>query len=96
VRTRQFFKTLNTDGDVTRVSFVSDRGEVIRYVVQFEVYIEGRYYPAVRYDSAYDYPHRDVLDCEGHVVDKVWLSPIENAQALTEVRRWLPPLAILS
>jgi hypothetical protein len=82
VRTRQFFKTLNTDGDVMRVSFLSDRGEVVRYVVQFEVYVEGRYYLVVSYDSAHDYPHRDVLDWEGHVVDKVWLTPTEDAQAL--------------
>jgi hypothetical protein len=84
VRTRRYFKTLNTDGDVMRVSFLSDRGEAVRYVVQFEVYVEGRYYLVVSYDSAHDDPHRDVLDWEGNVVDKVWLSPIENARALTE------------
>jgi hypothetical protein len=83
MRTKQYFKTLNADGDVMRVSFVSDRGTVLRYVVQFEVYVEGRYRPAVRYDSAHDYPHRDILDWEGHVVDKVWLSPMTDDLALT-------------
>jgi hypothetical protein len=83
VRTRQYFKTLNADGDAMRVSFVSDRGFVLRYVVQFEVYVDGRYYPAVRYDSAHDFPHRDILDWEGHVVDKILLSPMTDDQALT-------------
>ncbi|HKG26082.1 MAG TPA: hypothetical protein VKB09_10570 [Thermomicrobiales bacterium] len=83
VRTRHFFKTLNTNGDVMRVSFASERGVVLRYVVQLEVYVDGRYYPAVRYDSAHDYPHRDVLDWEGQVVDKIWLSPVTDDQALT-------------
>jgi hypothetical protein len=76
VRIREYFETVNPEGDTIRVRFATDRGELLWYAVQFEVFVEGRYHPAVRYDAAHDYPHRDVLDWSGHVAEKTWLAPL--------------------
>jgi hypothetical protein len=43
VRVREYFETVNPDGDTIRVRFATDHGEVLWYTVQFEVYVEGRY-----------------------------------------------------
>jgi hypothetical protein len=84
VRTREYFQTANPEGDSSRVRFATDRRELLWYTVQFEVYVEGRYYPAVRHDAAHDYPYRDVLDWSGQVVDKLWLAPLPLRAAFND------------
>jgi hypothetical protein len=48
---------------------------VTAFTVQLETYVDGHWHPVVRYDSAHGHPHRDLLDWDGRVVDKFWLSP---------------------
>jgi hypothetical protein len=96
MRVREYFETVNPDGDTIRVRFATDRGELLWYVVQFEVFVEGRYYPAVRYDAAHEHPHRDLLDWTGHVVEKTWLAPLPLRAAFADaqitVKRTWPQL----
>jgi hypothetical protein len=40
---------------------------------QLECWIDGRWRPAVRYDTAHGGAHRDVLDWFGRVVRKDWM-----------------------
>lgn len=59
--------------DVVRVRATIDRGTVLVFTAQLEIYINGHYHPAERYDSAHGRAHRDTLDRSGYVVAKVWL-----------------------
>lgn len=52
--------------------FVTERGEVQNFTVQYEAVIDGDWCPVVR-DGWHDQPHRDTLDREGHVQHKDWL-----------------------
>ena len=74
---------VGTTGDSYRVRIRAERGRVTRYTVQFEVWMEGRFYPALRYDDAHGRSHRDTLDWTGVVVDKAWMPVESNADAAT-------------
>ena len=62
-------------GSVIRVRLEIERGDVIAFTEQLECYVDGRWRPVVRYDSAHGHPHRDTLDWDGHVIDTFWLNP---------------------
>jgi hypothetical protein len=72
-----------TEGDRYRVRIRTERGDVVRYTVQYEVLFEGRFYPVIRYDSAHGRPHLDILGWEGESVDKQWLADEPLAEAAT-------------
>ena len=42
-----------------------ERGRIVRFVIQYEALIGGRWYPIVRYDTAHDRPHKDILHPDG-------------------------------
>lgn len=60
------FKTIITADDETCIEITTDRGRVVRFVVQYEARIDGKWYNIVRYDSAHGYAHRDTLDERGN------------------------------
>ncbi len=62
MRTVEFRRLLDND-NALRVMFESDRGQIIRFVVQLEcVFTEGgEWFPIVRYDTAHGYAHCDVM-----------------------------------
>lgn len=70
----EFFRQLRA-GDVIRVRLNIERGQVIAFTLQLETYLEDRWRPVVRYDSAHGHPHRDLLDWDGRVIEKFWLAP---------------------
>lgn len=58
---RRFVVEFTTE-DVMHLRFVTERGTVVEFAVQYEANIDGIWYRVLRYDSAHGYPHRDVLD----------------------------------
>ena len=41
------------------------RGQVIEFLVQYEVQVAGEWYPVVRYDTAHGFAHKDTLHPTG-------------------------------
>ena len=75
---------LDNPTDLLRVRIVTDRGEVVDFIAQFETIIEGQHYPVVRYDGSHGRGHRDLLNRRGETVDKDWLAEhLTLGQALT-------------
>jgi hypothetical protein len=68
------YSLTSDDANILRVRILAERGEVVRIAVQYETIIDGRRYPVVRYDTAHNDAHRDVLDWRGHVVQKDWIA----------------------
>lgn len=82
-RERAFFRRLPS-GDVIRVRFRSSRGRVLAFTAQLELWIDETWRLAVRYDSGHGQAHRDTLDWQGRVIDKVWLpATMTSKDALT-------------
>ncbi len=83
----EYFEQLK-NGDTIRVRLNIERGEVTSFTLQLETFVDGQWRRVVRYDSAHDYPHRDILDWDGRVVEKIWLAPgLTNKQAVAQARQ---------
>ncbi len=57
-------------------------GRIVAFVIQYEVWIDGAWYPVVRYDTAHGYPHRDILHLDG-TQTKEFFMHYTNAEVLT-------------
>lgn len=84
VRDHEFTQPVG-DGCELRVRFDFDRGRVTEFTVQLECWIEGRWRPVVRYDSAHGRPHRDILDWDGRVAEKDWMPVTMDNKAAMKV-----------
>jgi hypothetical protein len=62
VRTVEFRRLLDYD-NALRVIFDSERGRIVRFVVQLECQFveDGEWIAVIRYDTAHGYAHRDVM-----------------------------------
>lgn len=78
--TTEYRERLRDERDFLRVRIRVERGSVVRY----EAVIGGRTYPIIRYDNAHGFSHRDRLDWDGRVVDKLPILGKSNAEALNE------------
>lgn len=79
------FVVLLTFTDRYRHYHLSDKGRVIKFTVQYEILIQGKWHPVVRYDTAHQYAHKDILHPNGRV-DKtpLYLSNYNVALAYAE------------
>jgi len=53
--------------DRLRVLAYKERGKILEFVVQYEAFIQGRWCPIVRYDTAHGLAHKDILHPDGKV-----------------------------
>ena len=62
MRTVEFHRLLDYD-NALRVRFETERGQILRFVVQLECQFveDGEWIPVVRYDTAHGYAHRDIM-----------------------------------
>lgn len=44
-----------------------EKGRVLHFAVQYETKIGDRWHPVVRYDTAHDFAHRDLIHRDGRV-----------------------------
>lgn len=55
--------------------------KIIYFMVQLEIYINDRWYPAVRYDTAHGFAHRDIIHFDGKI-DKMVVMASDYNDAL--------------
>ena len=60
-----FFYLSSLNEDRLRVEFDREKNEILRFCVQYEAYIRGKWYPVVRFDTAHGFAHRDLLHPDG-------------------------------
>jgi hypothetical protein len=68
--------------DQFRVRIETSQGRVDDFTVLYLTRVAGQWRPVARYDCAHRHPHRDLLDADGAVVEKLWLAGWPLAQAL--------------
>lgn len=71
-----------TDKDRKRHEHLTDKGEVIGFVVQYETLFENKWVPIVRYDTAHGYAHKDLMNPNGSK-EKTFLGIVDLNNALT-------------
>lgn len=69
------------------IAFVTDKGNVVGFVVRLRAQVAGRWYDIRRYDTAHGQPHIDVLNWRGETVEKIWLPHYNIDDALTFAQR---------
>jgi hypothetical protein len=80
-RTVTFTHNLGS-GSRARVRFVKERGRILAFVVQLECLFDNQWHPVIRYDTAHDFAHCDVMWPNG-TREKTALSISDYNQALT-------------
>src|SRR4030042_794599 len=60
------FTVMLTSDDRYRHIHVRFKGNVLSFVVQYEIRLEGKWFPVVRYDTEHGFAHRDLLDKNGN------------------------------
>jgi hypothetical protein len=83
---REFFVPL-PDETALRVRYVKDRGRILRFVVQLEVFIEGSWTPITRYDNAHHFVHRDDIRPDGSQIKTPPMAFASNEDAFNFARR---------
>ena len=61
---------------------VWERGELIEFRIQYEALIGGQWHAIVRYDTAHEAPHRDILQPDGMQI-KEFYPGYSKAEILT-------------
>ena len=51
--------------DRLRVSALKRKGEILKFVVQYEALIENHWQPIIRYDTSHGFAHKDIIHYNG-------------------------------
>lgn len=70
-----------TDTDRKTYEHTVEKGKVQAFVVQYELLLEGRWVPSVRYDTSHGYAHKDLMNPDG-TQEKILMGMADFAEAL--------------
>ena len=59
----EFLYTLSEE--LEDVSAQKRKGEIIKFVVQYEAFIENQWRPIIRYDTTHGFAHKDIIHYNG-------------------------------
>jgi len=51
--------------DRIRVTAQKGKGQILKFVVQYEALIQGKWHPIVRYDTSHGFAHKDLIHPDG-------------------------------
>jgi len=71
-----------TDKDRKRHEHIVEKGKVVGFVVQYEMFHEGKWVPIVRYDTSHGYAHKDLINPDGSK-EKILMGAVGLSEALT-------------
>jgi len=60
----EYVAPLGFDGR-RRVRHTRFEGKVTEFMVQYEIFVKGKWYEVVRYDTSHGYAHRDLMHADG-------------------------------
>jgi hypothetical protein len=60
----EYLVPLGSDGR-RRVRHNKLRGKITEFMVQYEIFVEGKWYEVVRYDTSHGYAHKDLIHADG-------------------------------
>lgn len=73
-----------TDKDRKRHEHITEKSKVkvSGFVIQYEIFFEGKWMPVVRYDTAHGYVHKDLINPDGSK-GKIFMGLTDLNEALT-------------
>lgn len=61
---------------------ILEQDTIVEFTIQYEAWLDGKWYPIVRYDTAHGFAHRDLMRVDGSET-KLTFSDWDYAQVLT-------------
>jgi hypothetical protein len=80
---KTYFRYL-THEDRVRCQIELEKGQVGRFVIQYEIFVEGEWAAVTRFDTSHDAVHRDLISPNGTVTKK-WYLQLNFDEGLTFV-----------
>jgi hypothetical protein len=80
IRTVQFVRYLTSVNRWRRLHY-AEHGRIVYFSVQYEAFIEGKWRPIIRYDTAHGFAHRDIMHPDG-TQEKIFIASKDYGQAL--------------
>lgn len=71
-----------SDMDRKRHEHLIEKGKISGFVVQYEILLENKWMPVVRYDTAHGYAHKDLINPDGSK-EKIFMGVVDLNEALT-------------
>ena len=71
-----------THEDRARCQIELEKGEVRKFVIQYEIYVQGEWAAVTRFDTFHDTVHRDLIAPDG-TVSKRWFLQFNFDEGLT-------------
>ncbi len=66
MREINFIATLSQEAeDRIRITAIKDKGEILKFVVQYEAKMKRKWHPIVRYDTSHGFAHKDIIHASG-------------------------------
>lgn len=73
----EYVAPLGVDGR-RRIRHERVEGKVVAFMVQYEIFVNDRWHPVVRYDTSHGFAHRDLMHPDGRKEKMDLLSPDLN------------------
>ena len=64
VKEVEYVAPLGSDGR-RRIRHERIEGKIVRFMVQYEIFVKGQWHPVVRYDTSHGFAHRDLMHPDG-------------------------------
>jgi len=64
VTQKQYLRLISDDSRI-RVEFSTKKGKVAKFTTQYELLINDQWHPVIRYDTAHNFVHIDILYPDG-------------------------------
>jgi hypothetical protein len=84
--TKKTYIFMLTDEDRKRHEHIIEKGKIVEFAVQYEIYHKNKWMPVVRYDTAHGYAHKDLLNPDG-TQEKIFIGVADFNDALTVADR---------
>jgi len=66
IKAIEFLYTLSEElEDRLRVTALKQKGEILKFVVQYEALIGSKWRPIIRYDTSHGFAHKDIIHYNG-------------------------------
>ncbi len=71
--------------DRVRHKHVMTKGKILEFTIQYETFINEKWYPVVRYDTFHGFPHKDVMRPNGtQIKTQLFIFDYNNALTFAE------------
>lgn len=66
MKKKEFLINIDVDTRI-RHNHIRFKQKILKFTLQLEIYIKNKWYPVIRYDTAHNFAHKDLIHYDGKV-----------------------------